>query len=261
LESPNPQTLIKCRAGVGSLRAISKLDTVGWDLNVPDVIRAKLFAQELKSFEQKGSMPQLSIMLLPNDHTAGTPASKPTPAAMVADNDLALGRIVEAVSHSKFWPETAIFVIEDDPQNGWDHVSGYRTTCYVISPYTKRGQTISTQYNQTSVIRTMELMLGLPPMNIMDASATPMTDCFTETPNLTPYVAVANRHPIDELTPETKKIGDLRLRKDSLASAKLPLSEPDQCEEGQLNEILWRAMKGSQIPFPTWAVTKVDDDD
>src|SRR6185503_6798054 len=109
-----------------------------------------------------------------------------------ADNDLSFGQIVEALSKSRFWKDTCIFAIEDDPQAGWDHVSGYRTTAYVISPYTKRGQVISTQYNQTSLVRTIELILGLPPMNQLDATATPMSDCFTDTPNFTPYIAVAN---------------------------------------------------------------------
>ncbi|MEA3210255.1 MAG: hypothetical protein QOE70_3312 [Chthoniobacter sp.] len=255
------QTVIRCKPGIASLQPIAKLDTVGWDLGVPDAVRADRFIAELKQFETKGSMPQLIIMLLPNDHTSGTSPGKPTPAAMVADNDLALGRIVEAVSKSKFWPETCIFAIEDDPQAGWDHVSGYRTTCYVASPYARRGATVSTQYNQTSVVRTIELMLGLPPMNIMDASATPMSDCFTETPNLAPFMAVPNQHPIDELGFEAKKIGDRQLRKDAMASARLKLDEPDQCPEDVLNRILWRAMKGTLEPYPAWAVTKVEDDD
>ena len=104
----------------------------------------------------------------------------PTPAAKVADNDLAFGQIVEALSRSKFWKDTCIFAIEDDPQNGFDHVSSYRTTAYVASAYTRRGAVVSTAYNQTSLLRTMELMLGLPPMNQFDATATPMFDCFTD---------------------------------------------------------------------------------
>jgi phospholipase C len=108
----------------------------------------------------------------------------------VADNDLAFGQIVEALSHSRFWAKTCVFAIEDDPQNGWDHVSGYRTTAYVISPYTKRHAVVSTQYNQTSILRSIELILGLPPMNQIDATATPMADCFTDVPDLAPYTAV-----------------------------------------------------------------------
>ena len=151
-------------------------NTVGWDLNVPDVLRAANSSGNSSS-SSGGQLPNLIIICLPNDHTSGQPGS-PTPAAQVADNDLAFGQIVEAVSHSRFWTNTCIFAIEDDPQNGWDHVSGYRTTAYVVSAYTKRGAVVNTQYNQTSLLRTMELMLGLPPMNQMDATATPMFDCF-----------------------------------------------------------------------------------
>src|SRR5581483_6365400 len=136
---------------------------------------------------------QLIIMALPNDHTGGTSPGKPTPAAQVADNDLAMGRIIEALSKSKFWESTAVLAIEDDPQNGWDHVSGYRTTCYVAGGYVKRHAVVSAQYNTTSVVRTIELMLGLPPMNLLDASATPMTACFAEAADLAPFTAVPNQ--------------------------------------------------------------------
>ena len=114
---------------------------------------------------------------------------------MVADNDLALGRIVEAVSKSKFWPETCIFVVEDDPQNGFDHVDGHRTVALVISPYTKRKFVDHTNYNQTGMVKTIELILGLPPMNQLDLSATPMRDCFQDKPDLTPYDARAEPDP------------------------------------------------------------------
>src|SRR2546425_5202074 len=117
-------------------------------------------------------------MDLPSNHTLKTNPPAPPPAAKVADNDLALGQIIEAISHSKFWKDTCIFAIEDDPQAGFDHVSSYRTTAYIASPYTRRGAVIHTGYNQTSLIRTIELMLGLPPMNQLDATATPMFDCF-----------------------------------------------------------------------------------
>jgi len=127
------------RPAIESLRPYLATNTVGWDLKIPDVFRAAQFIAELKEFERLGGFPNLSLICLPNDHTSGTKADFPTPEAHVADNDLALGRIVEALSHSRFWPETCIFVIEDDPQNGWDHVSGYRTTAYLASPYTRRG--------------------------------------------------------------------------------------------------------------------------
>src|SRR5438128_6735032 len=119
--------------------------------------------------EKEGDMPSLVILRLPNDHTAGTRVRKPTPRAYVADNDLALGQVVEAVSKSKFWKDTAIFVVQDDPQAGFDHIDGHRTVALAISPYTRRHTVDSTNYNQTSMIRTMELILGLPPMNQIDA--------------------------------------------------------------------------------------------
>ncbi len=254
-------TRITSRPGIETLRAISPTNTVGWDLNVPDVVRAAYFINELKQFEESGNFPHLTILFLPNDHTGGTRGRSPTPGAQVADNDLAFGRIVEAVSHSKFWPETCLFAIEDDPQMGWDHVSGYRTTCYIASPYTKRRQTISTQYNQTSLMRTIELILGLPPMNQLDATATPMSDCFTDTSDLAPFISVTNTYPLDKLNPEPKKVANRTLRNDAIVSARLPLDQPDQCPEDTLNRILWRAMKGPDEPYPLWAIKLVDEDD
>lgn len=249
------------RPMIESIRPYLCTNTVGWDMDIPDMFRAQEFIKELKVFEQRGEFPNLVIICLPNDHTSGTKAGTPTPAAQVADNDLAFGQIVEAISQSRFWKETCIFAIEDDPQSGWDHVSGYRTTAYVISPYTKRGAVVNTQYNQTSLLRTMELMLGLPPMNQLDATATPMSDCFTDKPDLTPFKAVANNVPLDQMNPEPKKISDALLRKYALASARLPLDKVDACPEDLFNRILWHAMKGSQAPYPTWAIRLVDDDD
>ena len=252
---------LSSRPAIESLRPHLNTNTVGWDMDVPDVFRAAEFIKDLKQFEQKGEMPNFILICLPNDHTSGTKAGAPTPAAQVADNDLAFGQIVEALSKSRFWKETCIFAIEDDPQAGWDHVSGYRTTGYVVSPYTKRGKVVSTQYNQTSILRTMELILGLPPMNQLDASATPMFDCFTDKPDFTPFTAVTNNVPLDQMNPDPKKVTDLLLRKNAYASARLPLEEPDKCPEDQFNRILWHAMKGSQAPYPEWAITVHEDED
>jgi YVTN family beta-propeller protein len=259
--SQSNQTRISSHPGIEGLRHLSNTNYIGWDLNVPDIARASIFIKELKEFEAKGNMPTLSMVFLPNDHTTGTPGGRPSPQAHLADNDLAFGRIVEAVSHSKFWPETCIFCIEDDPQKGWDHVSGYRTTCYIVSPYTKRKQVISTQYNQLSVIHTMLLMAGLPPMNQLDASANAMTDCFMEKPDLTPYTVVTNKVRLAQLNPMPEQIADAQLRQDALVSAKLPLDEPDKAPEDVLNRILWRAAKGTAEPYPEWATAKVEDDD
>ena len=254
-------TQLASKPGIESLRPHSPTNTVGWDLNVPDVMRAAFFIKELKQYEARGGFPELILIFLPNDHTGGTRGKSPTPGAQIADNDLAFGQIVEALSRSKFWPETCLLAIEDDPQMGWDHVSGYRTTCYVASPYTKRRQTISTSYNQTSLVRTMELILGLPPMNQLDASATPMTDCFTDTPDLTPFTSVPNRIPLDRANPEPRLIANHILRQDAILSESLPLEEADRCPEDLLNRILWHVMQGPDEPYPEWAVTRVDNDD
>lgn len=253
-------TAYSCEPDIEALRPFVVTNTVGWDLSVPDVFRAAQFTKSLKQFEATDNLPNLVILWLPNDHTSATKTNFPTPAAMVADNDLAMGQVIEAVSHSKFWTNTCIFAVEDDPQDGWDHVSGYRTTAYVASAWTKRGAVIHTQYNQTSLLRTMELMLGLPPMNQMDATATPMFDCFTDRPDFTPFDAVTNNVPLDEMNPAPKQISDSQLRKDAYASARLPLDKEDQCPEDLFNHILWRAMKGSQTPYPVWAVKTVNDD-
>jgi DNA-binding beta-propeller fold protein YncE len=246
---------------IESMRSFVDTNTIGWDLSVPDVWRAAQFIKYLKQSEAEDNLPNLVILWLPNDHTSGTKYHEPTPEAQAADNDLAVGQVVDAVSHSKYWTNTCVFAIEDDPQNGWDHVSGYRTTAYVASAYTKRGAVVNTQYNQTSVLRTMELILGLPPMNQMDATATPMFDCFTGTPDFTAFDAIPNQTPLDKMNPPPKKIANPQSRKDAVVSARLPLDKEDQCPEDLFNHILWRAIKGPQTPYPDWAVKVVEDDD
>ena len=159
----------------------------GFDMDYPDVKRADRFIEELKRFEDNGEMPGLIILRLPNDHTSGTRVGKPTPTAYMADNDLALGMVVSRVSKSKFWKDTAIFVIEDDAQNGSDHVDAHRTVALVVSPYTKRGAVDSNMYSTSSMLRTMELILGLKPMSQFDAAARPMYASFQAKPDLRPY--------------------------------------------------------------------------
>jgi YVTN family beta-propeller protein len=247
--------LATSRPSVESLRSCLCTNTVGFKMNVPDVFRARVFINELKAFENSDSFPNLSILLLPSDHTSGTSPRSPTPAAKVADNDLAVGQIVEAISHSKYWKDTCIFAIEDDPQNGFDHVSSYRTTAYVVSAYTRRHAVIHVPFNQTSLIRTMELMLGLPPMNQFDATATPMSECFTEQPDFTPFAAVPNQIPLDQMNPALKAIKDPVQKKFAIASLNLPLDAADECPEDLFNRILWNAQKGSAVEYPAWAVT------
>ncbi len=245
---------IRATANIKTLEDYLCPTAVGFPGTVSDVYRAAQFINELKQFEESGGFPNFSIMLLPNDHTAGTRPDMPTPESAVADNDLALGRIVEAISHSKFWPETCIFVVQDDPQNGFDHIDGHRTVAMVISPYTRRKVVDSTNYNQTSMVRTMELILGLPPMNQFDSSATSMASCFTDQQDLTPYEAVPNQIPLDRLNPQLSQIKDARQRHWAAESVKLELDDIDEADENIFNRILWHARRGQDDNYPDWAV-------
>jgi YVTN family beta-propeller protein len=231
-----------------SLDKYSHPNFPGFPLTTPDVYRAKLFLDEFKEFERKGDFPNLVYLFLPADHTNGTRPDFPTPRAMVADNDLALGMVVEAVSKSKFWPKTCIVVTEDDPQNGFDHVDGHRTVGLVISPYTKRKAVDSTCYNQTGMVKTIELILGLPPMTQLDLSATPMRGCFTDKPDLTPYTMVKNRIPLDEMNKPVEKLNG-KAKEFALKSIELDFDVEDRADEDTLNRILWFAMRGD-VPYP-----------
>ncbi len=220
----------------------------GFVMTIPDVYRAKLFLDDLKAYEEKGELPNLVYLYLPCDHTSGTQPNFPTPRAMVADNDLALGRVVEAVSKSKFWKDTALFVVEDDPQNGFDHVDGHRTVALVVSPYTRRRHVDSTCCNQTGMVKTIELILGLPPMNQLDLSATAMRGCFQEQPNLTPYVAAENKIALDEMNPPLKTLKGQALHW-AKKSLELDLDDADQADEDTFNRILWFSVRG-ETPYP-----------
>jgi YVTN family beta-propeller protein len=249
------QIEIRATANIKTLEPYICPTAIGFPGIVPDVYRAEQFIRELKEAESRGTLPDLMVMLLPNDHTSGTRPGRPTPEAAVADNDLAVGRIVEALSRSKFWPQTCIFIVEDDPQNGFDHIDGHRTVAMVLSPYTRRRGVDSTNYNQTSMVRTIELILGLPPMNQFDASATPMTSCFARQPELTPYQAVPNQIPLDRLNPELSRITNPRQRAWAEVSLRLPLDEVDQADEDTFNRILWHARRGRDDTYPAWAST------
>ncbi len=228
-------------------------DTVsGFPCNIPDVYRAGEFIKELKAFEETGDFPNLSMILLPCDHTTGLSVGYPMPASQVADNDLAVGQIVEAITKSKFWPETAIFICQDDSQDGQDHIDGHRSPGYVISPYTPRGSVSSTNYTQVSMYKTIELLLGLPPMHQLDLLAEPMRDCFVETPDFTPYEAVPNRIPLDDMVPPKEAMSPL-MRFYSDLSDTLDFSEEDLIVEDTLNRILWYAARGEE-PYPDWAI-------
>lgn len=219
-----------------ALRPYTSPTFPGWEMKIPDQLRVDAFLKEFREYEANGQWPCLIFVYLPQDHTKGATPGAPTPRAHLADNDLALGRLVEAISKSRFWKDTCIFVNEDDPQDGFDHVDGHRSLCLVISPYTKRGKVISRFYNQDSVLHTMERMLGLPPMNQLDAMAPTMEACFTSTPDFRAFTALPARVPLDQMNP-------------SGSPTAMDFSRPDRIDDNALNRALWLAEKGS-IPYP-----------
>jgi YVTN family beta-propeller protein len=242
------------KVNVKTLEPYTRPGYPGFLLTAPDVYRARIFLEDLKAFEEKGELPHLVYLYLPCDHTSATRPGAPTPAAMVADNDLALGQVVEGVSKSKFWKDTCLFVVEDDPQDGFDHVDAHRTVALAISPYTRRKFVDHTCYNQTGMVKTIELILGLPPMNQLDLSATAMRNCFQDTPDLTPYTCRPNEVPLDQMNRPLKALRgqDLHWAKKSL---ELNLDEADEADEDTLNRILWHAMRG-EAAYPERFVRK-----
>ena len=213
-----------------------------FDTDYPDVDRARVFLGELSDDEKSGSMPRLTLVRLGNDHTSGTTPGKIAPLAAMADNDYALGLIIEAVSHSRFWATTAVFVVEDDAQNGPDHVDSHRSPAFVISPYVKRHRVDGTMYNTASVLRTIELLLGLRPMTHFDAGARPMTSVFESTPDLASYAVEKPRIPLDTRNPAGAP--------GARASARMNFDEADAIDDDELNDILWVAIRRSAPPPP-----------
>ena len=213
-----------------------------FDQDYSDLKRADRFIEELRRFEREGDMPRLQIVRLPNDHTSGSSPGKLTPTAFMAENDLAFGRIVEAVSRSKFWPTTAIFVVEDDAQNGPDHIDAHRTIAFVISPWARPGAVDSSLYSTSSMLRTMELILGLEPMSQFDAAALPMIRSFTKEPVLDPYQCRPANVSLDE-----RNVAAAWGARESLA---MDFSVEDAADDLLLNEIVWRSVRGPDSPMP-----------
>lgn len=207
-----------------------------------DTDLVEVFLREYREFAEQGTMPRFIVMSLGEDHTHGTTPGLPTPRACVASNDLALGRLVDAVSHGPLWEKTAIFVIEDDAQNGPDHVDAHRTVCLVASPWARRGVVDSTQYSTVSLIRTMELILGLDPLSQYDAAARPMFEAFGTVPDLEPYVHLPAGVDLDERNGPGAYGAD--------RSAAMDFSAYDRIDDFELNEILWRAVMGEDAPLP-----------
>ncbi len=214
----------------------------GWDLSISDVTRYKIWKKDFERLEKENALPSLSIMRLPNDHTWGTWKGKKTPQAFVAINDYALGLIVQTISHSKDWKSSIIFVVEDDAQDGSDHVDAHRSTLLVVSPYIKRNYVDHTMYSTSSVLKTIELVLGLPPMTQYDLSATPILFSVTDKPDFKPYKVI-------EPLIDTSAVNGA----DAYGAAEcehLNFAKEDAVPDMLFNEILWKAIKGKNSVMP-----------
>ncbi|HLK15470.1 MAG TPA: hypothetical protein VKT78_11750, partial [Fimbriimonadaceae bacterium] len=220
-----------------------------WPLLMNDQMRATEFIREYSEFSKADKVPNLMVMSLPCDHTEGVNQTYPMPRAMMADNDLALGRVVEAVSHSPQWKDTCIFVIEDDAQSGPDHVDGHRTAYQVFSPYVRHHAVDSHLYTTVSMLKSIEMMLGLDPMNRFDLLARPIDTCFVDKPDVTPYSAVPNNIPLDERAPKkTAMTPQLRYWAD--VSEHLDWSFLDAPDPEKLNRVIWASLNSDGRAYP-----------
>ena len=241
------EAALPARTNIPGLKDITAVNYPGFVLAIPDTTRARLFADSVASWDRREHFPDLVILWLPRDHTLGRSASQPTPRAMVADNDLALGLIVERLSQSTAWPALAVFVLEDDAQNGPDHVDAHRSVLLVASPYARQDMVDSTFYTTASVLRTIEEILGLAPLSQYDAGATPLWSAFSRRSDSTSFVHLPHTWPLDELNPQAFR-------------SRIPardLAEADEADEVELNREIWESVHPGSTPPPvrrSWSV-------
>ena len=237
----------RVRTNVPGLADITASTYPGFVLGIPDTLRARIIADSVASWDGQGKFPDLVIVWLPRDHTVGRLGDEPTPRAMVAENDLALGRLIETLSRSAAWPSLAVFALEDDAQDGPDHVDAHRSVLLVASPYARQGAVDSTFYTTSSVLRTIELLLGLDPLSQYDAGATPLWNAFSERPDTMPFAHSRNTWPLDELNPRAFR-------------SRIPdrdLAGPDEADEEELNREIWESVRPGSAPPPVrraWAI-------
>jgi len=218
---------------------------------IPDQYRLDIFLQEFQQYVKNNNLPNLIVMTLCDDHTSGGSVGYPTPASQVADNDVAVGRLVDGVSHSIFWADTAIFFVEDDSQAGVDHADGHRSLGYIVSPYVRRSQANHTYYTQVSMVRTIEQLLGLPPMNQFDKLAARMADAFTDTPDLTSYTFIPNQTPLNTLNvAATNRIRKAWQTEVARYFPRGPNQKPDIGDPNLLNNAIWYANTNFPKPYP-----------
>jgi hypothetical protein len=229
----------------------------GWNLDLRDTVRFSQWKRDFDSLISINAVPQLCTIRFPNDHTQGMRAGKPSPYAMAADNDLAVGMFIDYLSKSPVWKESVVFILEDDAQNGPDHVDAHRSPAYVVGPYVKRNYVDHTPYSTSGILRTMELILGLRPMSQYDAAATPLWRCFTANPDYTVFNHL----------PATFDLNDINKSKNQLSkkSEAFNFSKEDAVPDDEFNEVLWKGLKGLNSPVPTPKraafIMASDDDD
>ena len=217
---------------------------VGFDLHVKDVDREKVWEQDFDQLVAAGQLPDLSIIRLPNDHTMGARKGELHPLSYAADNDLALGRLIEHLSHSPVWKESVVMIVEDDAQNGPDHIDAHRSTAYLIGPYVRRHAVVHTAYTTSGMLRTLELILGLPPMSQYDAAAPPLWACFTAQPNFASYALRPATTPLD--------VRNTAYNAPARRAERFDMSREDAAPDLAFNENIWQAVRGeySHMPAP-----------
>jgi YVTN family beta-propeller protein len=232
----------KPKANLKSLEDNFCRQAPGFDLKIKDVTRTEAWAHDFDSLLTKNAVPQFNTIRISNDHTSGQRKGAITPTAAVADNDLAVGQFIEHLSNSPIWKESVVFVLEDDAQNGPDHVDAHRSPVFIAGPYVKRNAVINNMYSTSGVLRTIELILGLPPMSQYDAAAMPLYECFTSKPDLSPYIAKPAQVDLEQR--------NIAVNESSKRSESFNLAKEDSAPDLDLNEVIWKSVKGENSIMP-----------
>lgn len=230
------------KANLKSLEGHFCIKSPGFDLNIKDVKRTEIWAHDFDSLLTINAVPHFNTVRISNDHTSGQRKGAISPIAAVADNDLAIGQFIEHLSHSSIWKESVVFILEDDPQNGPDHIDAHRSPVFVAGPYVKRNAVIHGMYSTSGVLRTIELILGLPPMSQYDAAAMPLYDCFTSKPDLTPYTAKPAQVDLEQR--------NIAVNESSKRSELFNFAREDAAPDIDLNEVVWKYVKGEASVMP-----------
>jgi YVTN family beta-propeller protein len=249
------------KANIPSLEGHINAKSPGFNMDIKDQVRVDAWEHDFDSLVAINAVPQFNTVRISNDHTSGQKKGKISPQAAVADNDLAIGRFIEHLSKSPIWKESVVFILEDDAQNGPDHVDAHRSPAFVVGPYVKRNAVVSTMYSTSGFLRTMELILGLPPMSQYDAAALPLYECFTNTPDFSPYKVKPSNIDLERR--------NVAVNESSVRSEAFNFMKEDAAPDLDLNEVIWKSVKGekSVMPAPKRSAfvilekKKKDDDD